>query len=123
MRANRVLHLTWALVAWTVASVAAAQDYPTKPIRMIVPYPPAGGTDIVARTINDQLSQQLGQPVVIENKGGAAGNLGTDIVAKAPADGYTVLFTLSSYTINPRLYPSLPFDVEKDFAAVSLAAY
>src|SRR6267154_1473972 len=106
-----------------VAMGAIAQDYPTKPIRMIVPYPPAGGTDIVARVVNEPLSRELGQPIVVDNKGGAAGNLGTDLAAKAPADGYTVLFTLSSHTINPKLYPHLPFDAEKDFAAVSLAAY
>ena len=106
-----------------MASSATAQDYPAKPIRMIVPYPPAGGTDIVARIVNEPLSRELGQPIVVDNKGGAAGNLGTDLAAKAPADGYTVLFTLSSHTINPKLYKSLPFDVEKDFAAVSLAAY
>ena len=102
---------------------ALAQDYPNKAIRMIVPYPPAGGTDIVARVVNEPLSRELGQPIVVDNKGGAAGNLGTDLAAKAPADGYTVLFTLSSHTINPKLYEKLPFDVEKDFAAVSLAAY
>ena len=90
---------------------------------MIVPYPPAGGTDIVARVVNEPLSAALGQPIIIDNKGGAAGNLGTDLAAKAAADGYTILFTLSSHTINPKLYPKLPFDAEKDFAAVSLAAY
>jgi len=111
------------LLACVVTSIAAAQDYPTRPIRMIVPYPPAGGTDIVARVVNEPLSRELGQPIVVDNKGGAAGNLGTDLAAKAPADGYTVLFTLSSHTINPKLYAHLPFDAEKDFAAVSLAAY
>jgi tripartite-type tricarboxylate transporter receptor subunit TctC len=102
---------------------AVAQDYPNKAIRMIVPYPPAGGTDVVARIVNEPLSTLLGQPIVIDNKGGAAGNLGTDLAARAPPDGYTILFTLSSHTINPKLYAKLPFDVEKDFAAVSLAAY
>ena len=115
--------LSTALFACTCALPAFAQDYPTKPIRMIVPYPPAGGTDIVARVVNEPLSSVLGQPIVIDNKGGAAGNLGTDLAAKAPPDGYTILFTLSSHTINPKLYGKLPFDVEKDFAAVSLAAY
>jgi len=120
---KRLLRLLLGLFVAVLASSVAAQDYPTKPIRMIVPYPPAGGTDIVARIVNDPLSRELGQPIVVDNKGGAAGNLGTDLAAKAPPDGYTVLFTLSSYTINPKLYKSLPFDVEKDFAAVSLAAY
>ena len=90
---------------------------------MIVPYPPAGGTDIVARVLNEKLAPALGgATIVVDNRGGAAGNLGTDLAAKAPADGYTILFTLSSHTINPKLYPKLPFDVEHDFAAVSLAA-
>src|SRR5881227_2591246 len=117
----------WCLLSTVLLACATcsafAEDYPTKPIRMIVPYPPAGGTDIVARVVNEPLSIVLGQPIVIDNKGGAAGNLGTDLAAKSPPDGYTVLFTLSSHTINPKLYPHLPFDAEKDFAAVSLAAY
>jgi tripartite-type tricarboxylate transporter receptor subunit TctC len=115
-------HFSCALL-FAISAGALAQDYPNKAIRMIVPYPPAGGTDIVARVVNEPLSRELGQPIVVDNKGGAAGNLGTDLAAKAPADGYTVLFTLSSHTINPKLYPHLPFDAEKDFAAVSLAAY
>jgi tripartite-type tricarboxylate transporter receptor subunit TctC len=100
-----------------------AQDYPTKPIRMVVPYPPAGGTDIVARTIAEPLGAVLGQPIIVDNRGGAAGNIGTDVVAKSAPDGYTILFTLSSHTINPKLYDKLPFDVEKDFIPISLAAY
>ena len=111
-----------ALLSAIAGAQDSARDYPTKPIRFLVPYPPAGGTDIVARTLTEPLSQVLGQPIIIDNRGGAAGNLGTDLAAKAPADGYTVLFTLSSHTINPRLYDKLPFDVEKDFVPVSLAA-
>jgi tripartite-type tricarboxylate transporter receptor subunit TctC len=113
----------WLLLALLSCTSVLAQDYPYKPIRMIVPYPPAGGTDIVARVVNEPLSTLLGQPIIIDNKGGAAGNLGTDLAAKAAPDGYTILFTLSSHTINPKLYAKLPFDAEKDFAAVSLAAY
>jgi tripartite-type tricarboxylate transporter receptor subunit TctC len=123
MNKGRTFRWSIGLLACVAASAAFAQDYPVRPIRMIVPYPPAGGTDIVARVVNEPLSRELGQPIVVDNKGGAAGNLGTDLAAKAPADGYTVLFTLSSHTINPKLYPHLPFDAEKDFAAVSLAAY
>ena len=100
----------------------AARDYPNRPIRFIVPYPPAGGTDIVARTLNEPLAAVLGQPIIVDNRGGAAGNLGTDVAAKSAPDGYTMLFTLSSHTINPKLYDKLPFDVEKDFVPVSLAA-
>src|SRR5205814_463772 len=81
-----------------------AKDYPARPIRFIVPYPPAGGTDVVARVLSEPLAAALGQPIIIDNRGGAAGNLGTDLAAKAAPDGYTILFTLSSHTINPKLY-------------------
>ena len=101
---------------------AVAQDYPNRPIRFIVPYPPGGGTDVVARIMNEALAAELGQPVIIDNRGGAAGNVGTDLAAKSPADGYNILFTLSSHTINPRLYDKLPFDVERDFIPISLVA-
>ncbi|HSV21115.1 MAG TPA: tripartite tricarboxylate transporter substrate binding protein, partial [Casimicrobiaceae bacterium] len=117
-----LLALALAACFAAAAPLVAAQEYPTRPIRMIVPYPPAGGTDIVARVIAEPLGQALGQPIVIENRGGAAGNVGTDAAAKAAPDGYTVLFTLSSHTINPKLYDKLPFDVEKDFAPIGLAA-
>ncbi|HVF64717.1 MAG TPA: tripartite tricarboxylate transporter substrate binding protein [Casimicrobiaceae bacterium] len=125
MNGVSVLYRAAAIIAVVVAAGVPvhAQDYPSKPIRMIVPYPPAGGTDIVARIVNEQLGLALNASIVVDNKGGAAGNLGTDLAAKSPADGYTVLFTLSSHTINPKLYPKLPFDVEKDFTAISLAAY
>jgi len=124
MVAARTLAVGFFLAAaCTFPAVAQdAQNYPSKPIRMIVPYPPAGGTDVVARILADPLSTTLGQPIVIDNRGGAAGNLGTDLAAKAPPDGYTILFTLSSHTINPKLYDNLPFDVERDFAPISLAA-
>ena len=101
---------------------AQAQDWPNKPIRFIVPYPPGGGTDIIARIVQERLSAALGQQIVIENRGGAAGNIGTEIAAKSAPDGYTFLFTLSSHTINPVVYDKLPFDVEKDFMPVSLVA-
>src|SRR5215475_12818775 len=123
MVAARTLAVRFFLAAACTFSAVAqdAQHYPTKPIRMIVPYPPAGGTDVVARILADPLSTALGQPIVIDNRGGAAGNLGTDLAAKAAPDGYTILFTLSSHTINPKLYDKLPFDVERDFAPITLA--
>ena len=104
------------------AGLAHAQDYPSKPIRMIVTYPPGGGTDVVARILNEKLSPELGQAIVIDNKGGAGGSVGTELASKAPADGYTILLTLSSHTINPKLFKNLGYDVERDFAGVSLAA-
>src|SRR5690606_9401068 len=100
----------------------AADDWPNRPIRMVVPYPPGGGTDIVARIIQEDLSNDLGQVVVIENRGGAAGMIGTEAVARADPDGYTVLFTLSSHTINPAIYKELSFNTANDFAPVSLVA-
>ena len=121
MTIRRVLARALALLAVAVAGTAAAQGYPNKAIRVIVPYPPGGGTDVIARILQEPLAAELGQPIIIDNRGGAAGNLGTDLAAKATADGYTILFTLSSHTINPKLYDKLPFDVERDFAPITLA--
>src|SRR5258707_15775070 len=99
---DEAMKMTRILCVWTVSTIllacgfappAVAQDYPTKPIRMIVPYPPAGGTDIVARVVNEPLSTALGQPIIVDNKGGAAGNPGTAVAAKAAPDGYRNLFT------------------------------
>ncbi|HET7197906.1 MAG TPA: tripartite tricarboxylate transporter substrate binding protein [Burkholderiales bacterium] len=101
------------------AAAAAAQDWPARPVRFIVPYPPGGGTDVIARIVQHPLSEALGQPIVVENRGGAGGAVGTEAAAKAAPDGYTFLFTLSSHTINPLLY-KLSFDVQRDFAPVSL---
>lgn len=101
---------------------ARAQAWPDKPVKFVVPYPPGGGTDVIARIVQERFQQLLGQPIVIDNRGGAAGSLGSDIVAKSPADGYTVLFTLSSHTINPYIYTKLPFDTKKDFEPVGTVA-
>ena len=98
---------------------AWAQDWPAKPVHFIVPYPPGGGTDVIARIVQNRLSEALGQPIVIENRSGAGGALGTEAAAKSAPDGYTFLFTLSSHTINPLLY-KLNFDIERDFAPVTL---
>jgi tripartite-type tricarboxylate transporter receptor subunit TctC len=107
------------LLSLLFAGTAAAQDWPAKPIRWIVPYPPGGGTDVIARIVQQRMSEGLGQPIIIENRGGAGGAVGTAEAAKAAPDGYTFLFTLSSHTINPLLY-KLNYDVERDFAPVSL---
>ena len=122
MVAARMLWFFIAALCTFPAAAEDAQSYPSRAIRFIVPYPPAGGTDVVARILADPLTSALGQPIVIDNRGGAAGNLGTDLAAKAAPDGYTILFTLSSHTINPKLYDKLPFDVERDFVPISLAA-
>jgi tripartite-type tricarboxylate transporter receptor subunit TctC len=106
-------------VLLAAACAAQAQDWPAKPVRFIVPYPPGGGTDVIARIMQNRLSEALGQTIVIENRGGAGGAVGTEVAAKSTPDGYTFLFTLSSHTINPLLY-KLNYDVERDFAPVTL---
>jgi tripartite-type tricarboxylate transporter receptor subunit TctC len=102
--------------------VGSALAWPTKPVTFIVPYPPGGGTDVIARIVQEPLSRQLGQPIVIENRGGAGGSVGTAVAARAMPDGHTLLFTLSSHSINPVIYPKLPFDTERDFRPVSMVA-
>jgi len=113
-----------ALFAAALASAALAQAWPTKPVRFIVPYPPGGTSDILARTISEKLASALGQPVVVENKPGANGNLGADYVAKAAPDGYTFLLAdIGAIAISPSVYPSLPFDPVKNFTPVTMVAY
>ena len=105
---------------WTAQAQSAA--YPDKPVRFVVPYPPGGGTDVIARIVQERFQALLGQPILIDNKGGAGGSVGTELVARAAPDGYTVLFTLSSHTINPAIFPKLTFDTVKDFESVGLVA-
>ncbi|HYP85560.1 tripartite tricarboxylate transporter substrate binding protein [Variovorax sp.] len=100
----------------------AQGTYPDKPVRFLVPYPPGGGTDVIARIVQPRFQALLGQPVVIDNRGGAAGLVGSEIAAKAAPDGYTVLFTLSSHTINPAIYTKIPFDTARDFDPVGTVA-
>ena len=109
-----------ALAGLTLAGNAAAQDYPNKPIRAIVPFPPGGVVDIVARTVGQKMSEALGQTLVIDNRGGAGGSIGTDAAAKAPADGYTILFAFDTHAVNPHVYKTIRFDTLRDFAAVAL---
>lgn len=122
MNRSRFLRLTVAaLAAACVAAPAAADTYPSKPIRLIVPFAPGGPTDIMGRVVAKVLGDRLGQPVVVENRAGAGGNLGTGLVARADADGYTLgLSAVSSLAISPSLYTNLTYDVKKDFTAISL---
>ncbi len=108
-----------------MGSAALAQaPYPSKPIRVVVPYPPGGATDIMARTVAQRLTEVLGQQVVIDNKAGGNSGIGAEIVAKAPADGYTLLFTNdATFVLNPVLFSSLPYDASKDFVPVATVAY
>ncbi len=101
-----------------------AQSYPARPIRIIVPYPPGGTSDILARSLGEKLTGSLSQPVVVENKPGANGNVGAELVAKSPPDGYTVLLAdIGALAISPSVYPTLPFDPVRDFAPVTMVAY
>ena len=104
------------------AAPKSSQRFPEKPIRFIVPFPPGGGNDILARAIAPKMGELLGQPVVLDNRAGAGGNIGTDLAAKSAPDGYTILIASNQVTINPWLYAKLPFDIEKDFAPVALIA-
>ncbi len=103
-----------------VAPAALAQTYPTKSIRLVVPFPAGGATDLFARSVSQKLGERLGQSVVVDNKPGAGGTLGADIAAKAPADGYTLLLTTTStHSIGPNLNPKIPYDAVRDFTPVS----
>ncbi len=104
------------------AGAAGAQPYPSKIIRMIVPFAPGGNTDIIARAISHRMTEDLGQQIVIDNRGGAASTLGTDLAAKATPDGYTLLMVSSAHVINPAVWKKLPYDSVKDFAPVTLVA-
>ena len=115
---HRIFFAALALLVSLAASARA--DYPERPIRMVVPFPPGGVTDVVARLIAERLTADLGQQVIVDNKAGAGSVIGTDIVAKAPADGYTILFTTPGHTINAAFRTTLPYDTEKDFAPVSI---
>src|SRR5580765_3998436 len=116
-------------ILWTGALFAAlaggalAQDYPTHPIRLIVPFAAGGGSDILARIVAEPMSRRLGQPVVVENKPGGGATIAADMVAKSPPDGYTWLFTTAGPQItNPFLMKQLPYDAFKDFAPVAMLA-
>ena len=111
-----------AALALTVPQTAQAQAYPSKPIRLVLPFPAGGPTDIVGRILGQKLSEALGQPVVQDNRPGAGGNLGADQVAKSPPDGYTLLLSSPSISISPSLYKKMPYDPQKDLAPISLIA-
>lgn len=116
---------TWlitALAACNAVQTAIAQNYPTGPLRIISPYPPGGGTDILSRTIGQKLNERFAQPVVVENRAGANGTVGAAYVAKAAPDGHTMLIVPAGYAANPALYKSLPYDQARDLAPVSHVA-
>jgi tripartite-type tricarboxylate transporter receptor subunit TctC len=111
-----------ALLIGALVSIASAQNYPKGPVRMIVPFPPGGGVDAAGRILAQALTEAAGKPFVIENRGGANGNIGTEVAARATPDGYTLLFTGAGFVTNPSLYKKVPYDPLKDFEPVSLMA-
>jgi tripartite-type tricarboxylate transporter receptor subunit TctC len=116
--------LLLAMLAMLLPAAAAAQSYPAKPIRIVVPWAPGGSTDVLARLIGIKMSENWGQPAVVENKPGASGNIGSELVAKAPADGYTLLVgSVSTHAMNPFLMANMPFKGVDDFTTIALAAY
>jgi len=121
----------WLVAACTLAAVASiaaptpagAQTYPARPVKLVVPFPPGGSLDVAGRLIAQRLTEEWGQPVVVENKPGAGGNIGADLVAKSAPDGYTILLgALSTHAVNPNLYSKMPYDAAKDFAPITLIA-
>lgn len=115
-------HLLVPLAVLLAVPQASAQNYPTRPIRMIVPFAPGGNTDIIARAIALKMSQDLGQQIMIDNRGGAGSTIGTNMAAKSSPDGYTLLMVSSAHVINPAARKNIPYDSIKDFAAVTLVA-
>jgi tripartite-type tricarboxylate transporter receptor subunit TctC len=112
-RLNSAVMLVAALLGIAPLTAAAADEFPNKPIRFLVPYPPGGGNDVVARTVAQKLSENIGQPVVIDNKPGGSGMVAGDILAKAPPDGYTIMVDHSAIVVNPALYPNITYDVRQ----------
>src|SRR5262245_39699109 len=111
------------MLAVSLVSAAGAQTWPAKPIRLIAPFPAGGLVDVLARAVGEELAKTLGQPIVVENRPGAGGNIGADVVARAEPDGHTLLMTSPGIqSINQFLYKSMPFDPEQAFAPVSLVA-
>jgi tripartite-type tricarboxylate transporter receptor subunit TctC len=122
-RRSLALASTAALLGFASAGAfAQGPAFPSKPITMVVPFPPGGPTDLVARVLAQKLGEQMGQSILVDNRGGANGNIGAQVVAKASADGYTILYNTSSITLSPALYKSVSYDVQKDFAPVALVA-
>lgn len=113
---------TFFMAAPLVGAQSTAQSFPTKPIRFVVPFPPGGGNDILARALAPKMSELLGQQVVIDNRAGAGGNIGADFVAKSPPDGYTIVIASNQVTMNPWIYSKLPFDIAKDFSPIAQIA-
>jgi tripartite-type tricarboxylate transporter receptor subunit TctC len=114
--------IAFAAALTCAAALVQAQDYPAKQVRLVLPFPPGGGSDIIARVVAQKLTGSLGQPVIVDNRAGASGNIAAEIVAKSPADGYTLLFGNSSLSISPAVFQKLNYDPVKDLTPISMAS-
>ena len=124
MKRRLIAQLAVALFSIACSGAVGAQEYPTKPIRFVVPFPPGGATDVMARALGQRLNESLGQPVVVENRVGASGAIGSEFVARAAPDGHTILLgTISTHGTNPAINPKLPYDAVRDFSAITLLAH
>jgi tripartite-type tricarboxylate transporter receptor subunit TctC len=119
MKKRALICIVAAVSAFTALS-RAAEPYPARPVRMIVPYAPGGNADIQARYMAERLTEVLGRQVVVDNRGGANGMIGMELTARSPADGYTIMLVASGFTVNPSLFPKVPYDTQKDFEPISL---
>jgi tripartite-type tricarboxylate transporter receptor subunit TctC len=123
LRLSTLLFSFFAAFNATTILAQASDAYPTRPVTIVVPFPPGGGTDVGARLVAQKLSLKWGQPVIVENRGGAAGRLGADVVAKAKPDGYTLLVgNVGTQSVNPALYKKMPYDADKAFAPIVFIA-
>ena len=122
MRSRMYCGLAVGLGVVILCAGASAQQYPTKPVRLIVPYAPGGGVDIVARALAQELTRRLGQQIIVDNRTGAGGNIGSDVVAKATPDGYTLLIASPANAVNPSLYAKMPFNPARDLTPIALIA-
>ena len=117
---SKAMVVVLAAVATMLAPlVVFAQNYPVKPVRILIPWPPGGANDVVGRIVAQRMTEQLGQQVIVENRGGASGTIGSDLVAKGPADGYTIMVHSATHVANPHLYKKLPYDTLKDFIGIT----
>ena len=122
MKQNFPAVMLVAAIAALAPMLVFAQNYPVKPVRILIPWPPGGANDVVGRIVAQRMTEQLGQQVIVENRGGASGTIGSDLVAKGPADGYTVMVHSATHVANPHLYKKLPYDTLKDFTGVTALA-
>lgn len=122
MQRKKIAKFAMATVCLAIAGFASAQNYPSKVVKVVIPFPPGGTLDTVGRQLAQKLSDQMGQPFIIENRPGGNGVIGGDVVAKSPADGYTLLFNASTFTTAPMTMKSVPYSVEHDFSPVALVA-